>query len=90
MELEGQLDAAMRSRRAARSWTDTETASAQLQTLELHNTNLEVPMYTCCILSFSLGLCCVCVIKHCACAECVVLYCIYCVFWTASCHSVAC
>jgi len=42
LELESQLDAAMRSRRAGTSRSDTETAAAQLQALEIHNTNLQV------------------------------------------------
>ena len=32
----------MRSRRVGSSWSDTEISSAQLQALELHNTNLQV------------------------------------------------
>jgi len=42
LELETQLDAAMRSRRVGSSRSDTQITTAQLQALELHNTNLQV------------------------------------------------
>ena len=42
LELESQLDAAMRSRRTSMSRSDTQIATTQLQALEQHNTNLQV------------------------------------------------
>ena len=51
MELETQLDAAMRSRRVGTPRSDTQITSAQLQALELHNTNLQVSVCIACFMS---------------------------------------